>query len=96
MGPKTIFEKTDRYVHRRLGNTFIAVPLGKETAEINYIINYNETADAFFSRVDGKTSLEQIAAALAAAYEVPAAQALGDLQEFAQDLVKEKIIREKH
>ena len=66
------------------GNDVLLYPEG--------ILILNETAREIVTRCDGKTTIAQIVAALAAEYESPPAELESDISECLDDLRRQKLI----
>jgi hypothetical protein len=95
MTSDTIFIKSGRFIHRSIGLEHVAVPLGTEAADVDHLINLNETAAFFIDRLDGQKTLGQLAAELAGEYDAAPAEALADLTALCGELVTENVITEQ-
>ena len=69
---------------RATGETVLLFPEG--------VLILNETAREIVTRCDGKTTMIEIAAALAAEYETSVAELESDLAECLEDLARKKLI----
>ncbi len=79
-----------RSLRRR--ETLIWRKVGEEVVILNeegtQLCNLNQTAAAIWTLADGTKTLQEIAEGLCARFEVSPADALGDVQELAQQLIE--------
>ena len=70
----------------------ILVPLASRGADIDSIFNLNETATFIWERIDGRTTGTEIAARVAADFQVSPDQATADCGEFLAQLLEVRAI----
>ncbi|MEO8500134.1 MAG: PqqD family protein [Vicinamibacteria bacterium] len=70
----------------------ILVPLASRGADIDSIFNLNETGTFIWERIDGVRTVAEIAALLAAHFQVPADRAAADCGEFFAQLLEVRAI----
>ncbi|EST52167.1 hypothetical protein T458_24425 [Brevibacillus panacihumi W25] len=61
-------------------------------AKNNEIYQLDEIGEIVWKSIDGKTPLEEIAASIAANYNVDKGTVLSDLQEFIQELLSKELV----
>jgi hypothetical protein len=81
-----IFEKDSNCVTRQIGTETIIVPVRASAADLRAIYTLNESATEIWYRIDGSTSVKQIAQHLCSVYEVPLPEAEGDVGELLNTL----------
>ena len=81
-----IFEKDSNCVTRQIGTETIIVPVRASAADLRAIYTLNESATEIWHRVDGRTSVQQIAQHLCSVYEVQLPEAEGDVGELLNTL----------
>lgn len=86
--PSQYFRTNDSFVHRRIGEEIILVPIRQHGAELHNIIRLNDVAAFIWERLDGKTSLQALAAAIAEVYQVKENQAAVDLEAFLHQMLE--------
>ena len=79
---KTDFVKTDI-----IGDTFVVVPVGEESARTHCVITLNETAGFIYDGFAAGLDENAIAAKLASEYAVPMDKALRDVHATAEKLL---------
>ena len=80
------------FVIRKICGLTTAVPVGKEAAKFNAILNLNDTAAFILERLNSDTTEEAIADALVEDYEVDKETALKDIQGMVQMLREKNLI----
>lgn len=81
-----IFEKDSNCVTRQIGTETIIVPVRASAADLRAIYTLNESATEIWYRIDGRTSVHQIAQHLCSVYEVQLPEAEGDVGELLNTL----------
>jgi hypothetical protein len=84
--PVQAYAKKGEYVTRAVAGETIVVPITAGVGDLDSIYTLNEVGAAIWQRIDGTTTLDQIAAALTREFEVAAEQARSDLLEFVTSL----------
>ena len=79
---KKDFVKTDA-----IGDSFVVVPIGEESAKLHRVITLNETANLIYDGIAAGLDENAIARKLASEYAVPLDKALRDVQATAQKLI---------
>ena len=88
----TVIKKNPRIVARRSGDEYILVPITDNVANMEAVYTMNETAAFIWDNIDGKKSLEELAAAVSGEYDTDIATALNDVVELIVDLEKHNIV----
>jgi len=88
----TVIKKNPRIVARRSGDEYILVPITDNVANMEAVYTINETAAFIWDNIDGKKSLEELAAAVSGEYDTDIATALNDVVELIVDLEKHNIV----
>jgi hypothetical protein len=65
-----VFARSDRMVGRRIAGEYVVVPLAGRGVDLDAILNLNRVAAFIWERLDGQRSGQEIAAAMAAQFEV--------------------------
>ncbi|MBN2497276.1 MAG: PqqD family protein [Deltaproteobacteria bacterium] len=91
MGAKT-YRRNPSVIGRSIGEERLLVPTGSDIVESRCLFTLNETAAFIWERLEQPRSLEQLAADLAAEYQVSIDQASEDLGAFLDGLVAEGCI----
>jgi hypothetical protein len=73
-------------IARRTGDEYVLVPVTNNIADMTSMYTLNETGAFIWDLIDGERSVKQIAAALAAEYEIDAARALSDVEAYLAEL----------
>lgn len=73
-------------VSRRIAGEHLLVPVRHGAAEMDFIYTVNGSGSLICDLLDGARSADDLAAAVAAAYGIPAAQARGDVGAFLEAL----------
>lgn len=92
--PKKVLTKTDKVVTREIEGEMILLPLYKSSKDMNYIYTLNDTAADFWSRIDGKKSVDKIKKELLDAYDVDEKTLTKQINEVTKDLKSIKAITE--
>ena len=78
----------ENFVLRRVLNTWVVLPLGAATVDFNGILNLNDSGALLWQRLEQGADREELADALTSQYEVSRSQALADVDEFYDILVR--------
>lgn len=85
-----------RVVLRRIGEDRLLVPVSGDAARQNCVFPINETGEFIWERLAQGQPVEDVARALADAFDVAAAQAQDDCRRFLDDLLAQQLLeREK-
>lgn len=76
------------FVIRNVANTWVVLPMGKATLDLNGMLTLNDSAVLLWRTLERESSREDLADALLAEYDVSREQALADVEEFLQVLRK--------
>lgn len=60
MDHNSIYTKTKRYVHRKIGDECLLIPISNSTANLNCLYSINEVAGRIYELVDGKATIKEI------------------------------------
>lgn len=80
------------FVIQKIGDSFYAVPVSKNSAIGNSMIKLNETAHLMWKKIEEGSSKEDIAKAISEEYNVDKETALGDVKRFCEQLGKVGIL----
>ena len=80
------FIKDETFVSRKIGNTFIVVPIKRKASEIESIYKFDEVSSRIWELVDGEKRVEQIRDTIVDEFEVGQEEAGKDLVGFLQQL----------
>ena len=94
MNATTVYARHPDYVQRDVAGECILVPIRRSIAEANSIYVLNETGAAFWSRLDGHRSLQDITAAFLEEYDVTTDQLQRDVETLLADLLSIHAIEE--
>jgi hypothetical protein len=73
-------------IARRTGDEYVLVPVTNNIADMTSMYTLNETGAFIWDLIDGERSVQQIAAAMAAEYEIDAARAQSDVEAYLAEL----------
>jgi hypothetical protein len=94
----SIYVPSEDVVYRDIEGELIIVPLtpevGEAENEVDALFTLNETGRAIWDRLDGRRSLEDVVADLAAEFEAPPGEIEADVLGLAGELVKRKMLVE--
>jgi len=94
MDPATVYVKNSDYVQREVAGEYILVPVRRRLTDSNSIYVLNETGAAFWKRIDGTRSLQDITAAFLDEYDVTTEQLAHDVETLLTDLLSIQAIDE--
>lgn len=80
------------FVIQKIGDSFYAVPVSKNSSIGNSMIKLNETAHLMWSKIEDGFSMEEIAEAVCSEYNVDKEKALCDVKSFCKQLGKVGIL----
>ncbi|MCU0486454.1 MAG: PqqD family protein [Anaerolineales bacterium] len=90
-----IYIPSEDIVAREIEGELIIVPLAAGIGDLeDELYTLNDTGRAIWSRLDGQTSLGQIAAALAAEFDAPPGEIERDVLGLVQELARRRILVE--
>lgn len=78
----TRYAKVGEYVSRNIAGETLVVPVRGRRGDLDSIYNLNEVACFIWNRIDGSTSLAEIAAGVCSEFEVAPESAEADVREF--------------
>ena len=91
--PESILVHSDDIVSREIEGELIIVPIASGIGDMeDELYTLNETGRAIWDRLDGKTSLRDIAKALTEEYDAPPGDIGRDVQGIAAELVRRRIV----
>ena len=76
----------DGFILRKVGNTSVLVPTGSRVMDFHSLVVLNETGTCAWGLLDGKHSVEDVAAEIANQFTVDMDQARRDAVEFLEKL----------
>ena len=80
--------KKDFVKTEAIGDSFVVVPIGEESAKTHRVITLNETASLIYDGIADGLDENAIAEKLTSEYAVPLEKALRDVQATAQKLIE--------
>ena len=83
---------SEGFVIQKIGDSFYAVPVTKNSAVGNSMIKLNETAHSIWKGIEAGLSKEKIAEAISSEYNVDKEKALSDVKSFCAQLGKVGIL----
>ncbi len=89
-----VFRKREDILDRKVAGETFLVPVRGKLADLQRIFALNPVAEFIWSKIDGRQSLAQIAAAIAEEFEVDEAKAKGDIVPFVTALSEANLITE--
>lgn len=84
--------KKGEIVTRSIAGETILVPIRAKLADMEQLIVLDGIADFIWERMDGKTEMETILAAVVQAFDVEKESAKRDLEDFVSGLLKAELI----
>lgn len=94
MRVEAIIKKNPKIVARKSGDEYILVPITDNVANMEAVYTMNETAAFIWDNIDGVKTTGDIAVLLSEEYEVDMDQAMSDITDLVNDLVKHNIVSE--
>ena len=82
------------YILRKVADTAVVVPVGKEALNFNGMLTLNESGAFLYGLLDVERSREELLAALEEAYDAPAVKLAEDLDAFLKQLRDAGILTE--
>jgi hypothetical protein len=90
----TIYSKAPDFIQRQVAGECILVPIRRNLSDANSIYVLNETGAAFWDRIDGARSVQEIELDLTHEYDVAADQLRQDFETLLADLLSIRAIQE--
>jgi len=90
----TVPRRSDRFVSRSVGGETFVVPVRAGVADLEAIFTMNAVGTAIWARIDGKASVDDLARALAAEFDVAEAEASADVASFIELLAAKGLIED--
>ena len=94
MNTSSTYRIKGRVVLRRIGEDRLLVPVSGDAARENCVFPLNETGEFIWGCLTAGRTLDETAAAVAAAFAVAPEDALDDCREFAEYLVAQRLVEE--
>jgi len=93
ISPESVCVPSNDVVSREIEGELIIVPIASGIGESgDELFTLNETGRAIWQRLDGKRTLSEVAADLAAEYDAPLEQIIRDVLGLATELFRRRII----
>ena len=89
------FARKDGLVARAIAGETIIVPVSGNVGDLDSVFTLDEVGTAIWGRLDGRAGAEEIAAAVAAEYDVEPGRARLDVEEFLGELAGLGIVEER-
>jgi len=86
--------RSDRFVSRNIGDETVVVPVREGVANLEKIFTMNGVGSAIWTRIDGKTSVGELARAICAEFDVTEAEADADVAAFLELLAAKSLVEE--
>jgi hypothetical protein len=74
--------RSESFVSRKVGDDIILVPVRAGVANLEAVFTMNAVGSAIWSRIDGTATVDDLARAVADEFDVAAAVAATDVEEF--------------
>jgi len=91
---EVVFRKSGRVLSRVIAGETLLVPLGGTVADMQKLFSLNPVGAFVWDRIDGRTSVREIAESVLEEFEVSAEQARADTTEFVSELLSAALIEE--
>ena len=78
--------RNNQFIKRKIGTQFVIVAVGEATKRFNGMISINETGSFIWDQLERDMTMDELAAAMAAEYEVEAETARADAAQFLKTL----------
>jgi hypothetical protein len=88
----TIPRRSDHFVSRKVGDETVVVPVRAGVANLEAIFTMNGVGSAIWARIDGKTSVGDLARAVVGEFDVTEAEAASDVEEFVELLAARGLV----
>jgi hypothetical protein len=82
------------YVHRRIADECLLVPIRRQVVDLQYIYVLNPVANRIWELLDGKRTMAEVRDRLLEEFEVSAGELEQDLQEYLEELQEIQAVRE--
>ena len=92
--PMTVPRRSERFVSRTVGRDTFVVPLRAGVANLAAIFTMNEVGTAIWTRIDGQKSIDELARALVAEFDVTEADAAVDVAAFVELLASKGLVED--
>lgn len=89
-----VFKKAPDLVTRKVGGEAVIVPVRNRVGDLESVFTLNDVALRIWELVDGRSSVDDIAAAVVTEYDVDAATAAADARELFSRLAEAKLVEE--
>lgn len=80
------------FILREIAGDYVIIPTGKTTLELNGLITVNELGAFLWEKLQQDITKEELVEAVLAEYEIDQETVEKDVEEFLQELVKNKIL----
>jgi hypothetical protein len=90
--PSTVYARRGEFVTRAIAGEAIIVPVRHNKGDLESVYNLNEVAAFVWARIDGRATLGDVAAAVAAEFDVTPELAASDAAEFVAALLAAGIV----
>jgi len=84
--------RSRKVVSRVVADEAIVVPIREDSAQSGSVYTFNESGTTIWSMIEGGSSAAEVAAYLAAEYDISAEQAAEDTKQFLAALAEEGLI----
>lgn len=82
----------ENYMLRKVADTYVVVPIGKEVSNFNGMINLNSAGAFLWQQLENNISFDALLELFMAEYEVDADTATKDLQRFISNLEESNLL----
>jgi hypothetical protein len=90
----TVPRRSERFVSRSVGGETFVVPVRAGIADLESIFTMNEVGTAIWTRIDGTKTVDELARALAAEFDVTEVDAGADVAAFIDLLASKGLVEE--
>lgn len=82
------------YILRKIANSDMAIPIGKNIADFNGVISLNETAAFLLSKLKDEIELNNLVEELRKEYEISRELAQKDVEQFIAELMQANMLEQ--
>ena len=87
-----VYQKSDGFVEKSIGEEKVLVPLSDNVADMNHVITLNEVGAFLYDEIDGRKSVQDIYQTLLQEYDVLPDEAKQDMEQFINTCVSKGVL----
>lgn len=92
--PRQVIQRVEEVVEREVAGEVFLVPIRGRLADLQELFVLNEVGSWLWARLDGRRTIAELAAGVAAEFEVDESRAREDTAAFLEDLLEAGLVRE--